>query len=90
MHASEIVIETKSRSIAGDGRDGRKGDIESKAHANPEDDRWPLDPDTIERLKAYSADIERQFADIEAREADGPPESCVRRPYGNGQPSIAT
>lgn len=33
-----------------------------------------LDPVTIDRLKAHAADLERQLATIEVREADAPPE----------------
>jgi hypothetical protein len=34
----------------------------------------PLDLVTIDRLKVYCAELERQLAENEAREADAPPE----------------
>lgn len=34
----------------------------------------PLDPVTVDRLKAYSADLESQLADMDAKEEDASPE----------------
>jgi hypothetical protein len=34
----------------------------------------PLDPVTIDRLKAYYADLERQLADMDAKEEGASPE----------------